>query len=157
MSCPFFPSSLVSDPWVLLSSYLSELNINSTGFQPPLEWDWSHAKFWPMTQRWKCREDFKIHSLRRVDLVGKCSFLVILHLTLNREGMAGNPRRPIVLLEHKLLLRVAAMLRNKDSRGSPESFPRVTTAAQICPPPHRDNRKELLSCSILDIRSETQS
>ena len=73
-----------------------------------------------MTQRWKCREDFKVHGLRRADLVGKCSFLVILHLTLNREGMAGNPRRPIVLLEHKLLLRVAAMMRNKDSSGDPE-------------------------------------
>lgn len=46
-------------------------------------------------------------------MVGKCSFSVVLYITLHREVMAGNPRNPVMLLEHKLLLRVAAMVRNK--------------------------------------------
>lgn len=75
-----------------------------------------------MTQRWKCREDFKVHSF---------SFLVVLHIALHREVMAGNPRNPAVLLEHKLLLRVAAMVRKKGSSGGPESLRRVTSGSGL--------------------------
>ena len=85
-----------------------------------------------MTQRWKCREDFKVHGFRRAHLVGKCSFLVVLHITLHREVMAGNPRNTVVLLEHKLLLRVAAVVRNKGCSGvlnpSTGSPPRLGSA-----------------------------